>query len=223
MNKIISALFLLCIVGSSIQAFTPKQMLDAINFARTQPKLFAQTAKLNPRWYLNGAFLPYRQTNDVATCYQDGFNWLDTVALPLAPLQQSQAAELAAATQSIYLANVLKTLSHTGEGGSQFWQRLQAFGTFSGAWKANENIAMTSAPWKSANDYVFQWISDCGTPSRGHRTNIFSTAITHYGCSDIQDPASTATYATCDGCTAMTLLASAKTSPLYARLYPAGL
>ena len=229
MNKIISLLFLLCIVGSSIQVFTPKEMLDAINFARTQPKLFAETAKLNTRWYKNGAFVPYTTSSpttppESATCYQDGYNWLLNVAVGVPALLQSQVAELAAASQSIYLANVLKKLSHTGEGGSQFWERLQSFGSYAtGAWGSNENIASTSAPWASANDYVFQWISDCGTLSRGHRTNIFSTAITHYGCADVQDPLSTWTYATCDGSTAMILLASAKTSPLYARLYPAGL
>ena len=213
MRRIVLSILLVCLFGASLQGFTHTQILAAVNLARTNPKAFAETAKKNPRFFSNGAWVASAYE---ANCHLNTYNWLVKSAPVRPALLEAAVAVFAAFKHSKWLALVKKTLSHTGENNSQPLDRLKAAGTFaSGSWAMNENIAMVYPAWPSANDWVFQWIADCGQPSRGHRNNIYSTSITHYGCAEYKDATRDMWYATCDGTVAMNLNAGIKTSATY--------
>ena len=203
MRSSVLSILLLCLFGFSLQGFTHTQLLEAVNFARTNPVAFSETAKLSWRFW-NAKTLTWVVSSREVDCYKNAYDWLQTSAPILPALQESYVAVFAAYFQSKYLATVLNSLSHSGADGSSPYDRLVRAGDFtSGSWAMNENIAGTNPAHLSANDWVFQWIADCGyLTSKGHRDNIFSRTITHYGCSEV---ASTTgwVYVTCDGVTEM--------------------
>ena len=78
-----------------------------------------------------------------------------------------------------YLADTLKTLSHTGEGGTTPSQRAQPY--TSGTAAMYENILFTGVSAHTAEHIVAQYIIDDGVSTRGHRRNVFTASQTQIG------------------------------------------
>ena len=202
MRSIALSLLVVCLFGSSLQVFTYTQFLDAINLARTNPSVFADQIQSSSVFF-NKATGKWADVWWEPNCNQNAYTWLKSVA-PMAPLLHSDIAVYAASKHTRWMAHTLKKLSHTGENGSTLRTRITEAGTFDVCWALNENIASTGQAYTSANEYVFQWIADCGLNPKGHRDNIYSTKITHYGCAEVKDPLAENYFATCDGVTKMT-------------------
>ena len=203
MRSSVLSILLLCLFGLSLQGFTHTEILAAVNFARTKPFEFSETAKLTWRFW-NAKTLTWVVSSREVDCYKNAYDWLRTKAPKLSPLAGSRVAVYAAYYHTKYLATVLNKLSHDSADGTKASARIERAGTYaSGSWAMNENIAGAMPGHQSANDWVFQWIADCGYLTvKGHRDNIYSTSITHYGCSEV--PSATGwVYVTCDGVTEM--------------------
>ena len=203
MKTILPIILGLCLFGSSLQGFTHTQLLDAINFARTNPSDFAETIRKSRHYWNTNTNDWFVHTKEV-DCFKKSYNWLKTEAPILPPYIESPVAVLAAYKHSKWIADT-GAFSHKGENGSYPKDRLISLGTFdSGSWGLNENIAGAKPRRTNPTDWVFQWIVDCGGPPRGHRDNIFSKSVTQYGCAEVTSTTTGWVYTTCVGCTAMT-------------------
>ena len=223
MRRIALSILVLCLFGASLTQttpaapvpFTPAELLAAVNYARTQPKLFAEEVKKITNYFANGVWQKdYWEEN----CYLNAYNWLlNEAPAGLRPFIGSPTNIIAAIRHNRWIAESNHQLSHSGADGSWPWVRLKRVGVFIGCWRANENIAQSWRHYASANAYVFQWIADCGIASRGHRLNIYDAAITHYGCAEHQDTVNRDNwYSTCVGSTAMTLNDAVRSDPDFA-------
>ena len=189
-----SIVILAVLLFASTNALTAQNIIAAVNFARKNPKVIAQK--------IQAQYPNMRGTANDATCYSDAIAFLNAQA-PLPPLRENLAADLSTWLHSRYCVQVLKTISHTGAGNSNPVSRLEALATGVGA--LNENIALTFKPntvYPTAQEFIIMWITDCGVPNRGHRTNMFSTHLTHLGCGVFQGPMTgtwIGTVATCMG------------------------
>ena len=225
MRIIIFGLLFLCLSGSAL-SYTSAELLASINFARTNPRGFAEAVKSLSSFYTNGAWKYSSETN----CYQNAFDWLS--AAPAVPALQSSTVAIAAALgHSRWMASTFNDLSHTGKDGSSISTRFTALSTWDWAnsnykMAINENIAVTPSKFVSVNDWTFMWIADCGLyPTKGHRDNIFSTRISHYGCAEAVGTwvnkwennrrYENSIFATCDGNTAVKPLDSFLSSAIY--------
>jgi uncharacterized protein YkwD len=66
--------------------------------------------------------------------------------------------------------------SHTGSDGSQFWDRMERYGEWTG--DSGENIMFGSS---EARTVVMDLLIDDGVPSRGHRQNLLSRKFAVFG------------------------------------------
>ena len=210
-----SIVILAIVLFASTNALTAQHIISAVNYARKNPKIIAQR--------IQAQYPNMRGTANDATCYSDAITFLNAQA-PLAPLKENVAADLSTWLHSRYCVQVIKTISHTGAGNSNPGSRLEAQATGIGAW--NENIAVTFRPntvYPTAEEFIIMWITDCGVASRGHRTNIFSTAVTHQGCGVFQGPMSgtwIGTVVTCMGINAAVIKPEALARLAEAKLCP---
>ena len=100
---------------------------------------------------------------------------------PIFALKESIALDYAAAQHTKWM-NDANTDSHFQSDGSSPMSRVPAFGQLLVSRnQINENIVRWSDN-KPADEFILFWIHDCGQKQRGHRTNVFSPDITHYGC-----------------------------------------
>ena len=209
MKSILPISIVICLLGYSLQGYTHTQLLEAINFARTNPKEFAETAFIGKSFW-NAKKQAWGDTPGEPGCFQKAYDWLKNEAPVLPPFIESPVAVLAAYKHTKWMAtSVPNKFGHRGENGSWPIDRVFQLGTFdSKGWGFNENLA-GAKPGISPNSWVFQWITDCGVNPRGHRDNIFSTKVTHYGCAEYAS-ATRWTYITCVGVSAMTFLPEIK-------------
>ena len=201
-----------CLLGSSLQrsnfltsqprtlgafdtcksAVTPKQIVDAINFARKSPKEFAAKVKLSTTFYVNGAWRDQYKADP--KCFENGYKFL--LGQPaLAAYGFSTVLTLAAYQHSVY-QSVNKKMGHyeTLPGGSYSQSdRVQKWST--GKFFARAEIV--AGGMGSALDYVFLWIADCTVLDRGHRNAIYSPNSKFVGCAEAFCTGGNK-YATCD-------------------------
>ncbi len=136
----------------------PLQVLEEMNFARTQPQQYAQIVAARTATF-RGSEGPRAVAEAVAFLRK---------ARPLPPLAWSQGISQAA------LSHALDVGTRGGNGhknarGEMPWDRMARFGQWQG--HAGENIDYGN---NDARSIVISLIVDNGVPSRSHRKNIFS-------------------------------------------------
>ena len=174
--RIASTIFLLALVGYSFQVVTPQELIKAVNIARTNPVYYADI--INKMYTSKGI----KGKRGDLNCYQEAEDFLRRQP-KLPALKESIVADAASKHHSDYMQKT-NTLSHTGENGSNIFSRLEMFGKYPSIdIGCNENIAYEPlSPPVDAEFFLLLWIIDYRVPSRGHRTNIFSTLVSEYGC-----------------------------------------
>jgi Cysteine-rich secretory protein family len=136
-------------------------VLDYVNFARTDPQGFAETHLLDS--YNNG---------------QDNGAYEDLMARePVGALTIHQDLQSAAYSHSVDMADNCESMQHDSCDGSSFSDRVSSF--YLGNTMA-ENIAWN---YVGGLNVVLAWIIDNGIPSLGHRLNIMNGAYEHMGIS----------------------------------------
>ncbi len=144
------------ILGATHAEPLSQEVVDEINFARTQPQLYAQIlAARGPA------------TSAAGDSVREAVSFLQK-SRPLAPLSWSSGLSQAA------LNHALDTgprggRGHIGTRGDTPWERIVRFGTWEGYW--GENIDYGHSDPRSI---VISLIIDEGVPGRGHRTNLFN-------------------------------------------------
>ncbi len=153
-----SALFALLLTTAAHADSVANQVLDEINFARSQPQKYAAIVAARAENFrgAEGA----RSTGEAIAFLKK--------ARPLPPLTWSQGISQAA------LSHALDVGSRGGNGhkslnGDLPWKRMARFGQWEG--HAGENIDYGN---RTARAIVVSLIVDNGVPSRLHRTNLFS-------------------------------------------------
>jgi hypothetical protein len=152
---------LLSTVGSSGGPTDQEQYtLQLLNEARTNPAAAAQqlTSNLNPQVE---ATLQYYGVN-----LQQVAQTIAT-ATPQPPLAWNPALAAAAQGQSQYQADN-QIQSHTGAGGTNSLQRIQADGYSNSSSNGENAYAYATSPFQAMQAFMIDW----GVPSDGHRINI---------------------------------------------------
>ena len=212
MRTIVIFALAFCLLGSSLQrsnfltsqsrslgafdtcksAVTAKQIVDAINLARQNPKQFAEKVKLSKTFYVNGAWRD--QFAKDPKCFENGYKFLLTQPA-LAAYGFSTVLTLAAYQHSVY-QSVNKKMGHVqvGAGSSPTMSdRVQKWSTG----KFFARAETVSGGMGSGIDYVFNWIADCTVPDRGHRNDVYSPNSKFVGCAEALCTGGNK-YATCD-------------------------
>ena len=206
------------VLFASTNALTSQDIIAAVNFARKNPLII--------RDRIQAQFPNMTGTARDKTCYADAIKFL-SVQASLPPLSENIGADLAAWKHSRYIAETLKSVSHTGEGGSSVKDRILAVGEWVSCWRYSENIAATykqDAAYPPADEFVQMWIIDAGVYNRGHRNNIYDIKLEQQGCGVFQSSMNpngvlyTITVVTCDGVKGYAIKEAAK-----AQLEEAGL
>jgi hypothetical protein len=151
-----------------------QQVLDEVNLARANPQQYAAYLEEWKRACAgNQLKLAAGRTltmNEGARAIDEAIAYL-RAAQSLAPLGVSKGMSTGAKDHVLDLARTGST-GHRGSDGSLPDQRLARYGNLQGA--VAENIAYSAA---SAREVVLGMIVDDGTPSRGHRLNLFNSAF----------------------------------------------
>ena len=145
-------------------------ILEELNAARTNPKAYARYLE-TMRQYFDGN--RYKRPGEITLVTKEGVSavneaiaFLHSVS-PVKPLSLSQGMSKGAADHVKDQSRTGKT-GHKGRDGSQPWDRVNRYGTWSG--KIGENVGYGD---RTARESVISLIVDDGVPSRGHRDNIF--------------------------------------------------
>ena len=148
-----------------------QEVLAELNQARTDPGRYAEYLA-NLRRYYHGREL--RRPGEVILITQEGLpaleeaiQFLETVQ-PVEGLIPSRGLSLSAG-EHVTDQSRNGALGHGGSDGSTSWERMNRYGTWQYA--AAENISYGK---NDARGVLIQLIVDDGTPSRGHRANIFN-------------------------------------------------
>ena len=160
---LLSLLFMSCLVGGSGQgsALAVKQereVVEEINFARTQPKE-----------YVKARLQPYVDAGTASKAMKECINEMKSMAA-LKPLRVGSGLTLAA-REWVALQGPSEYIGHD----MNLPVRLRKYCYFG---YYAENI---SYGYNDAKKIVIQLLEDDGIPSRGHRKNILSQAYTHIG------------------------------------------
>jgi uncharacterized protein YkwD len=146
----ILALFLLATTAARAESLA-FQVLEELNFARTQPQQYAQIVA----------------SRSDSAAGREAVSFLRR-ARPLPPLSWSQGISQAALSHALDVGPRGGS-GHRGAGGETPWKRMARFGQWEGY--AGENIDYGHSDPRSI---VVSLIVDNGVSSRLHRTNIFS-------------------------------------------------
>ena len=165
----LASVFLLAIAPSARAADLEGDVLDEINFARTQPAAYARDMMRRPASYGGGYGGYYdNQADQDPAAFEEAVDFLMRQR-PLSPLKPDP--RLAAAARDHADAQAASgAVGHGGRGGGPA-QRLQRHGVWAGL--SAENI---SYGYRTPREVVQQLIIDSGVPGRGHRQNIFGGA-----------------------------------------------
>jgi uncharacterized protein YkwD len=160
-----------------------KAYFDAHNKARTNPSYYAgfiQTEFKAPTDFSTNIHSRWRvRFNEQSPAQFDEAIAAVNTQSPMAPLTMNLGMTFSVWKHTQYLANTLKTLSHTGDGGTTPSQRAQPY--TSGSSGMFENILFNSASGFTGEHIVAQYIIDDGVSSRGHRKNVFTASQTLIG------------------------------------------
>jgi uncharacterized protein YkwD len=150
-----------------------QQVLDEINLARANPQQYAAYLEEWKRACAGNQLKLAQRTltlNEGAKVIDEAIAYL-RAAQPLAPLGVSKGMSTGAKDHILDLTRTGGT-GHRGSDGSLPDQRLARYGNLQGA--VAENIAYSAA---TAREVVLGMIVDDGTPSRGHRLNLFNSTF----------------------------------------------
>ena len=160
----LSLLFMSCpldgngIIGSAFAIRLEREVVEEINFARTQPKE-----------YVKARLQPYVDAGTASEAMKECINEMKSMAA-LKPLRVGSGLTLAA-REWVALQGPSEYIGHD----MNLPVRLRKYCYFG---YYAENI---SYGYNDAKKIVIQLLEDDGIPSRGHRKNILSQAYTHIG------------------------------------------
>ncbi len=157
---------------------TEKALLEEINFARTNPKQYANILK-NMLQYFDGKL--YKEPGEITLITNEGAAAVNEAINFLMNTQPIQALELSEGLSKACRDHVLDqgpkgAFGHDGSDGSTPWDRIAKYGKANGYMA--ENISYGA---KTARKVIVQLIVDDGVASRGHRTNIFNKNLNFVG------------------------------------------
>ena len=160
----------------------PEAILKELNAVRAKPALLAERLEQQRSLYSADKILrrPGKidlKTNEGVAAVDEAIAFLKRQK-PL-PAFALSAGMTAAAQDHVMDAGPKALMGHDGSDGSSPFDRLSKHGRWSGS--AGENI---SKGCTTAAEVVAQLVVDDGTPSRGHRTNIYSDAYKLVGIAD---------------------------------------
>ncbi len=153
-----SVLFLLLAAIAAHAENVALQVLDEINFARTQPQQYAQ---------ILASRADNSRGSEGSRAVAEAVEYLQR-AHPLAPLAWSPGISQAALSHALDVGP-RGASGHTGSRGETPWKRMARHGQWQGY--AGENIDYGHG---DARAIVFSLIIDNGVRSRQHRANLFS-------------------------------------------------
>lgn len=164
--------------GATYLSTFEREMLAALNAARTRPSAFARHL-VDLRRRFDGRLLqrpgkPNLRTQEGAAAVTEAIQALRSTA-PLDALVPSAGLSRAAHDHVCDTGPAGHT-GHTGLDGSSMTDRVERYGSWRRA--VAENIAYGT---HSPREMVVQLIVDDGVPSRGHRENIFNASFQRVG------------------------------------------
>lgn len=172
--KLISAIFVLLVVGSIHAQASQLEVLKALNLARTNPKVVANW--LRAKYIAKGT----KGINGDENCYQEAYDYLLNLA-PSTLISEDAGIDLAAYAHAKDQVEA-GSFNHQTSDNTTPAARLQKFGTVSGTWAMTQMVALfsrsTAVP---ANDVIMLFASDCGVKSRKHRSALFDKAYLSAG------------------------------------------
>lgn len=154
-------------------------MFDDVNQLRADPAAWANVLKQERPWY-RGNLLNIPGETPIAT--HEGLRALDEAILALESVHVALSRLTLSAGLSHAAADHVRDtgarglFGHTGADGSEFNQRIDRYGSWSGT--VAENIVY--GPLK-ARDMVVQQVVDDGVKDRGHRLNLLNPAWRYVG------------------------------------------
>ena len=146
-------------IGSAFAIRLEREVVEEINFARTQPKE-----------YVNARLQPYVDAGKASDAMKECINEMNGKA-PLKPLQVAAGLTLAA-REWVALQGPSEYIGHD----MNFPVRLRKYGYYSG-WPG-ENISYGR---NDPKEIVITLLEDDGVPSRGHRNNILNAGYAYIG------------------------------------------
>ena len=160
---------------------TQLEVLEAINFARTNPEAVA--GSLVNRITRLGKKGIEKDEN----CWQEAADFLRTQAQAkdkIAPISEEIGLDMAAYVQSKDMLENIKDLNHIGSDKSTVEDRMRRFGRFTGSFLFFEIMStFVQTQPVSADKIVQLFITDCGNKGREHRKLIFNPDVTQMGAS----------------------------------------
>ena len=148
-----------------------------MNLARQNPELYAvYLEELKTDFRGDILLLPggtRLRTREGVGAVNEGIRFLRR-ARPLPALTFSPGISMAAAEHVADQAG--GAFGHAGSDGSNPYERMNHFGTWSGSWGENISYGKTTA-----RDVIIALIIDDGLPARKHRRNIFNPAFRYAG------------------------------------------
>jgi uncharacterized protein YkwD len=168
-------------VGQANAAKLEREAFQALNEARTNPKLFARYI-IEFRKRYQGKSIQYAGNVSVTT--EEGTKAVDEAieflqaAQPIEPLTLSPLLSKAAAGLALEQSKNGKT-GHNGANGSTMVSRIEAEANWSGSLGENIQYGMVA----NGREIVIQLMIDDGVPSRGHRTNMMKPGFRAVGLS----------------------------------------
>jgi hypothetical protein len=148
-----------------------QKVLAELNHARTDPGRYAEYLVVLRRYYhgrqLRRPGEPVLITEEGLPALDEAIEFLESVQA-VNTLAPSRGLSLGA-REHVHDQSRSGALGHGGSDGSTSWERMNRYGTWQYA--AAENISYGN---NDARGVLIQLIVDDGTPSRGHRANIFN-------------------------------------------------
>ena len=170
------------VADSSTASLIPNEadVFKELNAARTNPSSYARHLE-DMRQYFNGK--RFKRPGEITIVTEEGVAAVDEAIAflrsvqPVNPLSLSQGMSKAAADHVKDESRTGKT-AHRGSDGSQPWDRVNRYGTWSG--KVGEIIGYGD---EMARESVISLIVDDGVYDRAHRANIFRSEFRIVGIS----------------------------------------
>lgn len=161
--------------NSSFLSNMENEVIEQLNFARSEPARYAQEVLIPMRKFYKNGFIEYPGeiriiTNEGISALEEAIEFMKD-ASPVGPLSPSRGMSLAAKDHVKDQSSTGET-GHDGSDGSDPFSRMERYGQFQKT--AGENIDYGN---NVAERVVTSLIIDDGVSSRGHRTNIMKPAF----------------------------------------------
>jgi len=171
---LIGILFAISVINAQA---TQKEVLEAINFARTNP--LGVAGSLTNRIRRTGK----KGVAGDENCWQEAADYL-RVQGAVKPISEEIGLDMAAYTQSKDMFENIRALKHAGSDKSSVEDRMTRYGKFTGNYLFFELLSFfKQTKAVSADKIVHLFITDCGNKDRSHRKLIFNENVTQMGAS----------------------------------------